>query len=152
MSAHHAAVCSEHKIALSIARKLLHSWHGLRHSVCPCCASLRAQNCIVKRYITAPAVCCGIEADSEAACSPCTVSYTAFCECVDGGAQDAEWHLTNETKDIYPDFVKMAESFSVPAKRVLRPEELRPAIRYAGLGLLFMHVTFQSCGLQLGLS
>lgn len=46
-----------------------------------------------------------------------------------GGAQDAEWHLTNETKDIYPDFVKMAESFSVPAKRVLRPEELRPAIR-----------------------
>lgn len=44
--------------------------------------------------------------------------------------QDAEWHLTNEVKDIYPDFVKMAESFSVPAKRVLRPEELRPAIRY----------------------
>ena len=38
--------------------------------------------------------------------------------------------MTNETKDIYPDFVKMAESFSVPAKRVLRPEELRPAIRY----------------------
>jgi len=52
-----------------------------------------------------------------------------LCECVDGGAQDAEWHLTNETKDIYPDFVKMAESFSVPAKRVLRPEDLRPAIR-----------------------
>ncbi|DBA69448.1 hypothetical protein WJX79_010912 [Trebouxia sp. C0005] len=45
------------------------------------------------------------------------------------GHRDAEWHLTNETKDIYPDFVKMAESFSVPAKRVLRPEELRPAIR-----------------------
>ena len=44
--------------------------------------------------------------------------------------QDAEWHLTNEVKDIYPDFVKMAESFSVPAKRVLKPEELRPAIRY----------------------
>lgn len=44
--------------------------------------------------------------------------------------QDAEWHLTNEVKDIYPDFVKMAESFSVPAKRILRPEELRPAIRY----------------------
>ena len=52
-----------------------------------------------------------------------------LCEDVVGGAQDAEWHLTNETKDIYPDFVKMAESFSVPAKRVLRPEELRPAIR-----------------------
>ena len=51
------------------------------------------------------------------------------CEYFAGGAQDAEWHLTNETKDIYPDFVKMAESFSVPAKRVLRPEELRPAIR-----------------------
>lgn len=44
--------------------------------------------------------------------------------------QDAEYHLTKEVKDIYPDFVKMAESFSVPAKRVLRPEELRPAIRY----------------------
>ncbi|KAL3136694.1 hypothetical protein ABBQ38_005929 [Trebouxia sp. C0009 RCD-2024] len=45
------------------------------------------------------------------------------------GHRDAEWHLTNEVKDIYPDFVKMAESFSVPAKRVLRPDELRPAIR-----------------------
>ena len=47
--------------------------------------------------------------------------------------QDAEWHLTNEVKDIYPDFVKMADSFSVPAKRVLRPEDLRPAIRYVDL-------------------
>lgn len=44
--------------------------------------------------------------------------------------QDAEYHLTKEVTDIYPDFVKMAESFSVPAKRVLKPEELRPAIRY----------------------
>ena len=44
--------------------------------------------------------------------------------------QDAEWHTTHEIKDIYPDFVKMAQAFSVPAKRVLRPEELRPAIRY----------------------
>lgn len=52
-----------------------------------------------------------------------------FDECCHG-LQDAEWHLTKEVKDIYPDFVKMAESFSVPAKRVLRPEELRPAIRY----------------------
>ena len=43
--------------------------------------------------------------------------------------QDAEYHLTKEVTDIYPDFVKMAESFSVPAKRVLKPEELRPAIR-----------------------
>ena len=49
------------------------------------------------------------------------------------GMQDAEWHLTNEVKDIYPDFVKMADSFSVPAKRVLRPEDLRPAIRYVDL-------------------
>ena len=44
--------------------------------------------------------------------------------------QDAEYHTSHEVKDIYPDFVKMAASFSVPAKRVLRPEELRPAIRY----------------------
>lgn len=46
-------------------------------------------------------------------------------------AQDAEYHLTKEVTDIYPDFVKMAESFSVPAKRVINPEDLRPAIRYA---------------------
>lgn len=57
--------------------------------------------------------------------------------------QDAEWHLTNETKDIYPDFVKMAESFSVPAKRVLRPEELRPAIRYN-----LCHLLEQICSVQ----
>lgn len=56
----------------------------------------------------------------------------ASCSCLNNHSvvQDAEWHLTNEVKDIYPDFVKMADSFSVPAKRVLKPEELRPAIRY----------------------
>ena len=49
--------------------------------------------------------------------------------------QDAEYHTSHEVKDIYPDFVKMAASFSVPAKRVLRPEELRPAIRYKSAAL-----------------
>eukprot|EP01025_Chloroclados_australasicus_P045570 TRINITY_DN4992_c0_g1_i1.p2 TRINITY_DN4992_c0_g1~~TRINITY_DN4992_c0_g1_i1.p2 ORF type:complete len:128 (+),score=12.23 TRINITY_DN4992_c0_g1_i1:26-385(+) len=44
------------------------------------------------------------------------------------GRREAEYHQTNEVKDIYPDFVKMAESFSLPAERVLKPSELRPAI------------------------
>ena len=60
-----------------------------------------------------------------------------FDECCHG-LQDAEWHLTKEVKDIYPDFVKMAESFSVPAKRVLRPDELRPAIRFCPANMLHM--------------
>jgi thiamine pyrophosphate-dependent acetolactate synthase large subunit-like protein len=45
------------------------------------------------------------------------------------GLQEAEWHVTKELKDIYPDFVKMADAFGVPAKRVTHPDELRPAIR-----------------------
>ncbi len=56
----------------------------------------------------------------------CQAEFTCLC-----GLQEAEWHLTNDIKDIYPDFVKMAESFSVPSKRVLKPEDLRPAIRFA---------------------
>ena len=34
-----------------------------------------------------------------------------------------------DLKDIYPDFVMMANSFGVKAKRVSKPEELRPAIQ-----------------------
>eukprot|EP00887_Chlorella_sp_A99_P007132 scaffold2.g7132.t1 len=45
------------------------------------------------------------------------------------GRREAEWHVTKDIKDIYPDFVKMAQAFGVPAKRVFHPSELRPAIR-----------------------
>eukprot|EP00884_Botryococcus_braunii_P022632 jgi/Botrbrau1/9052/Bobra.0376s0026.3 len=47
------------------------------------------------------------------------------------GKPEAEYHVTGDINHIYPDFVKMAEAFGVPAKRVLRPEELRPALREA---------------------
>lgn len=40
-----------------------------------------------------------------------------------------EWHETANVEDIYPDFVKMAESFKVPSRRVLNPDDLRAAIR-----------------------
>ncbi len=39
--------------------------------------------------------------------------------------QDAEYHVTGDTKDIFPDFVKMAEAFRIPAKRVTHPSEVR---------------------------
>eukprot|EP01024_Parvocaulis_polyphysoides_P071710 TRINITY_DN8968_c0_g1_i1.p1 TRINITY_DN8968_c0_g1~~TRINITY_DN8968_c0_g1_i1.p1 ORF type:complete len:195 (+),score=21.97 TRINITY_DN8968_c0_g1_i1:116-700(+) len=45
------------------------------------------------------------------------------------GRRDAEYHQTGKPEDIYPDFVAMAKSFNVPANRVIKPEELRPAIR-----------------------
>jgi len=45
------------------------------------------------------------------------------------GRRDAAYHESGEVSDIYPDFVKMAESFMVPAERVTHPDELRPAIR-----------------------
>ncbi len=45
------------------------------------------------------------------------------------GRREAEWHVSKDIKDIYPDFVKMAEAFGVPAKRVMHPSELRPAIK-----------------------
>jgi acetolactate synthase-1/2/3 large subunit len=37
--------------------------------------------------------------------------------------------VTGDLSHIYPDFVMMANSFGVPAKRVVKPEELRGAIR-----------------------
>lgn len=43
--------------------------------------------------------------------------------------QEAEYHVTNEVTDIYPDFVTIATGFGVPAKRVRHPSELRAAIR-----------------------
>ncbi|KAK9804191.1 hypothetical protein WJX72_000196 [[Myrmecia] bisecta] len=45
------------------------------------------------------------------------------------GNKDNEYHVTLDEKHIYPDFVMMAQSFGVPAKRVIRPEDLRGAIR-----------------------
>jgi acetolactate synthase I/II/III large subunit len=41
----------------------------------------------------------------------------------------AEYHVSKKPEDIYPDFVKMSESFGVPAERVFTPEELRPAVQ-----------------------
>eukprot|EP00889_Picochlorum_renovo_P004055 jgi/Picre1/31085/NNA_006440.t1 len=45
------------------------------------------------------------------------------------GKKDVEWHITQDQKDIFPDFVTMANSFGIPAKRITHPDELRPAIR-----------------------
>lgn len=45
------------------------------------------------------------------------------------GMKEAEYHVTGDLKDIYPDFVMMAASFGVPAKRVIDPKDLRGAIR-----------------------
>jgi acetolactate synthase I/II/III large subunit len=45
------------------------------------------------------------------------------------GKKEGEWHVSKEISDIYPDFVKMAEAFGVPARRVIEPKELRGAIR-----------------------
>jgi acetolactate synthase I/II/III large subunit len=44
-------------------------------------------------------------------------------------AYAAEYHMSGEEKDIFPDFVKMADSCGVPGERVFKPEELRPAIQ-----------------------
>ena len=45
------------------------------------------------------------------------------------GLREKEYHVSGDLKDIYPDFVMMANSFGVKAKRVSTPEELRPAIQ-----------------------
>ena len=44
--------------------------------------------------------------------------------------QEGDYQKSKLMEDIYPDFVMMANSFGVPARRVTKPEELRPAIRY----------------------
>ena len=44
-------------------------------------------------------------------------------------SQEAEFHITQEETDIYPDFVTIARGFGVPSKRVRHPSELRAAIR-----------------------
>jgi acetolactate synthase-1/2/3 large subunit len=45
------------------------------------------------------------------------------------GRREAEFHVTQEETDIYPDFVTIARGFGVPSKRVRHPSELRAAIR-----------------------
>lgn len=45
------------------------------------------------------------------------------------GKKEVEWHITQNPEHIFPDFVKMAEAFGVPGKRVFHPTELRAAIR-----------------------
>lgn len=45
------------------------------------------------------------------------------------GKREAEWHDTQNEEDIYPDFITMAKSFGVAAKRVIKKSELRAAVR-----------------------
>ncbi|PRW05900.1 acetolactate synthase isoform A [Chlorella sorokiniana] len=45
------------------------------------------------------------------------------------GKPESEYQVTGDESDIFPDFVKMAGAFNVPAKRVRHPSELRAAIR-----------------------
>lgn len=45
--------------------------------------------------------------------------------------QGSEYHSSQLEGDIYPDFVMMAKSFGVASKRIMRPAELKPAIRCA---------------------
>ncbi|EFN51096.1 hypothetical protein CHLNCDRAFT_33230 [Chlorella variabilis] len=45
------------------------------------------------------------------------------------GRREGEYQVTGNVQDIFPDFVKMADAFKVPAKRVTHPSELRAAIR-----------------------
>jgi acetolactate synthase-1/2/3 large subunit len=47
------------------------------------------------------------------------------------GKREAEWHETRDEADIYPNFKLMAESFGVPAERVVNRADLRAAIRRA---------------------
>lgn len=41
------------------------------------------------------------------------------------GKREAEWHETQNEADIYPDFITMAKSFGVPARRIIKKSDLR---------------------------
>ena len=61
-------------------------------------------------------------------CLPCfkgVLQHVGPASCL----QEAEFHVTQEETDIYPDFVTIARGFGVPSKRVRHPSELRAAIR-----------------------
>uniref|UniRef100_A0A061S889 Acetolactate synthase n=1 Tax=Tetraselmis sp. GSL018 TaxID=582737 RepID=A0A061S889_9CHLO len=45
------------------------------------------------------------------------------------GKEEAEWHVTMNEKDIYPDLPMMARSCGVEARRVIKKEDLRAAVR-----------------------
>ncbi|GAB4818291.1 hypothetical protein N2152v2_005337 [Parachlorella kessleri] len=45
------------------------------------------------------------------------------------GKKDGDYQKSKKVEDIYPDFPMMAQSFGVPARRVIHPDDLRPAIR-----------------------
>lgn len=45
------------------------------------------------------------------------------------GKPEAEYHVTGEEADVYPDFVAISKGFGVPARRVKDPKQLREAIR-----------------------
>ena len=45
--------------------------------------------------------------------------------------QEGEYHVSKLESDVYPDFVMMAKSCGVPGRRVVRPADLREAVRYA---------------------
>ena len=66
------------------------------------------------------------------------------------GVQEGEYHKSNDIKDIYPDFVMMAQSFGIPSKRVIQKEDLRAAVRYTSpvLSLIscLTHKLFTSIG------
>jgi len=51
--------------------------------------------------------------------------YCCPCPCTSIVPQEGEYQESGDAKDIFPDFVKMAEAFNVPGKRVMKPEELR---------------------------
>eukprot|EP00951_Prasinocladus_malaysianus_P024726 scaffold214586_cov42-Prasinocladus_malaysianus.AAC.1 len=45
------------------------------------------------------------------------------------GKEEAEWHETLDESDIYPDLPAMAKSCGVAARRVIKKEDLRGAVR-----------------------
>ena len=45
------------------------------------------------------------------------------------GKRESEWHQSGNEADIYPNFVGMANSFGVPAARVIKKDAIRQAIR-----------------------
>lgn len=45
------------------------------------------------------------------------------------GSKEGDYQVSGQEADVYPDFVKLAGAFGVPAKRVMHPSELRAAIR-----------------------
>ncbi|KAK2079712.1 Agglutinin-like protein 1 precursor [Prototheca wickerhamii] len=48
------------------------------------------------------------------------------------GRKESEYQETKDAKDIFPDFITMAKSFGIPARRIFHPSELRPAIHGDG--------------------